>query len=83
MSQQFSSEVDFKNEVLLFKTDINTKEKVRILEYILYEMDVVRWSIDLHDCDYVLKVITKTKGLEKSIILTLGKYGFKCEVWRD
>jgi len=47
-------------EILVFKTDIIDKQQVNLLEPQLNELKgIIRWNVDLHDCDKILRVVSE------------------------
>ena len=73
-----------RKKLLIFKTDIKTKKKVKSLKpYFDNHSEIIRWTIDLEDIDNVLK-IEATKNLnETTVINQIKTYGFNCNVLED
>nr|WP_321232180.1 hypothetical protein [uncultured Psychroserpens sp.] len=71
-------------ELLLFRTDIKSKKKVKSIKSIFNDhIDILNWSIDLEDIDNVLR-IEATKSLSEQDVLDLVKaQGFYIEVLSD
>jgi tRNA(Ser,Leu) C12 N-acetylase TAN1 len=66
-------------DVLIFRTNINTLEKVKKTDQLLSKhKGIQRWNIDLEDCDKVLRV--ETAMLQKeSVIGILKSHEIFCE----
>ena len=64
-------------EILVFKTDLCSAERI---ERVKRELDQISadWNVDVHDCDYVLRVVAQNRQ-GPSIIRTLSMAGFLCE----
>lgn len=46
-------------EILVFKTDITDPQQVLLIEPHLDGLPgVIRWNVDLHDCDNILRVVS-------------------------
>ena len=46
-------------EILVFKTDITDPQQVLLIEPHLDNLQgVIRWNVDLHDCDKILRVVS-------------------------
>lgn len=67
-------------EILIFKTDIGTKSKVRAISPVLNSLPVVsRWTVDTDDIDNVLRIEACGKHAEEEIITLIRSCGFQCE----
>jgi hypothetical protein len=67
-------------EVLVFKTDVTSRKKAMKVGTLLAPVNTIKqWTIDLEDCDKVLRVVaTRIKpGLVESL---LSAAGFSCRV---
>ena len=75
----FFSNKDMTKQILLLKTSFSSKSEVQILGKLLGKISqIVEWSIDLEDCDKVLRIVSY--GLTEEIIaVILRKAGFKAE----
>lgn len=71
-------------ELLLFKTDIKTKKKIKIIAPIFNNhTSIFNWSVDTEDIDNVLRIETN-KNLQENDVITLVKTkGFNCEILAD
>ena len=71
-------------ELLIFRTDIKTKKKVKSIKPIFNShTDILKWSIDLEDIDNVLR-IEATKNLSEEDIMGLVKVeGFYIKTLMD
>lgn len=67
-------------EILIFKTDIGTKRKVRAVSPVLNSLPVIsRWTVDTDDIDNVLRIEACGKHAEEEIIELIRSFGFQCE----
>ncbi|MET2984744.1 hypothetical protein [Aureibaculum conchae] len=71
-------------ELLIFKTDIKSKKKVKSLKPVFNgNKDIINWSIDLEDIDNVLR-IESTKNLsEQDVIGLVQTNGFYIKTLPD
>jgi len=70
--------------LLIFKTNIDTNNKVIVLSKILNEgSSIIKWSIDNEDIDNVLRIETDGCLTERDIITLTNKHGFFCELLND
>jgi hypothetical protein len=70
--------------LFIFKTNLNTPEKVQSIEVLLNKhLFIKRWCIDLEDIDCVLKIEAQGNISEEDICLLLRVNGFVCEVLPD
>ena len=73
------------NRVLVFRTNINTNERIHRAACRLCKLlgrsagTSCRWSIDLEDCDNVLRIETESLS-EADVIQLLHKAGLECDV---
>ncbi len=64
----------------IFRTDIKTKKKVKVLKPIFnHHPYITKWSVDTEDIDNVLKVEVAAHVNEKDIIGLMKTCGFYCE----
>lgn len=63
-------------EILLFKTNVDKCELIN-LQAILNRINGIQWTIDLDDCDRVLR-ITSVNISEEHIEVLLKSAGFEC-----
>lgn len=67
--------------LLIFKTDIENKEKVETIKpFLNNHSNIIKWTIDLDDIDNVLKVKFKKDLTENDIIKAINTQGFYCDV---
>lgn len=77
-------QTDMKQEVLVFKTNIKTKRRVKDVSQILDTLPLLTtWSVDTQDVDNVLRIVTTGNVLENEIIELLISQGFYCEALED
>ena len=77
-------QTDLKNEVLVFKTNIKTKKRVKDVRSILDALpSPTTWSVDTQDIDNVLRIVTTGNVLENEIVDLLIAQGFYCEALED
>jgi len=65
-------------EILIFRTNVDTKKKVSRLKPLLTSVVAIKqWNFDLDDCDYVLRI--ETTGLNTNYVeALLQNAGFDC-----
>ncbi len=69
------------SRVLVFKTDIENHEKVKLLKPVFDELhSVIEWSVDTQDVDKVLRIETKGSMTERKIIDLMSTIGVACMV---
>ncbi len=67
--------------VLVFKTSVSLPSEVARLRPLLNQIAEGRWSIDLEDCDQVLRIETSTDAEE--ICGLMQSLGHECEELED
>ncbi|MEC3907428.1 hypothetical protein VOI54_10390 [Tamlana sp. 2201CG12-4] len=71
-------------KLLIFKTNINTKKKVKALKsFFDSHTSITKWSIDLEDIDNVLKIEAAIGLNESNMIDQIKTQGFYCDVLSD
>ncbi|WP_074407391.1 MULTISPECIES: hypothetical protein [Aquimarina] len=71
-------------ELLIFRTDIKSKKKVRSLKPMLNNhSDIIKWSIDLEDIDNVLRIEATTNLSEGDVIDLVEIQGFYIKTLSD
>ncbi|MDJ1504075.1 hypothetical protein [Xanthocytophaga agilis] len=66
-------------DVLVFKTNVKSKNALRDIQLQLSQIpDILKWNLDLADCDKVLRIETISLSAQK-IIDILHTLGFQCE----
>lgn len=69
--------------VLVFKTDLHTHERVSDVSPILTHLkDINRWNVDVQDCDHVLRIESETLSAHR-IEQLLSSAGYFCEELTD
>ena len=69
--------------ILIFKTNIRLKKDLQIIRAILSGLkSVIRWNVDRHDTDKILR-IESTSNDSNQIIKTLSQAGYHCEELQD
>jgi hypothetical protein len=63
--------------ILVFKTNISTKTEARKLQSVLNKKAILKWNVDLEDCDRVLRIVT-TDFSSGEIISLARKKGVEC-----
>lgn len=72
--------IELRPEILVFKTNINTKERVYRAGLVLSNMLFISdWSFDLEDIDNVLRIVVNDMDSEQSVRQQLNDHGFFCE----
>ncbi|MDF2190098.1 hypothetical protein [Paraflavitalea sp. CAU 1676] len=70
-------------QVLVFKTDLSTRKKVRQLALHLdQESGILRWNVDHWDADNVLRIETTRLSMQQVIDLVTGA-GYHCTALPD
>ena len=71
----------YAKDILVFKTDIISKQKVKVLATVFNNFSAINnWNIDTQDIDNVLRVDAKDNLKEFEIIAMVKAAGFSCEV---
>lgn len=71
-------------KLLIFRTDIKTKKKVKVTKPIFNNLStIIKWSIDIEDIDNVLRIEAAENLNESDVIHLLNIYGFHCEALTD
>ncbi|MDY8135474.1 hypothetical protein [Aquimarina sp. 2201CG5-10] len=71
-------------KLLLFRTDIKSKKKVKYIKSIFKKYsDILRWSVDLEDIDNVLRIEATTNITEDDIIKMVSTHGFYIKTLPD
>lgn len=66
------------DHILLFKTDISTDADRQTLQPVLDNLAGIRqWSVDLNDCDCVLRIESETIN-HQQVINLITNHGFQC-----
>lgn len=67
-------------KLLIFRTDIKTKKKVKSLKPLFKEQATInKWTVDTEDIDNVLRIEAAENLTENDIIYLLNNQGFYCE----
>lgn len=68
-------------EVLVFKTDIKTNQKLNTIGSIFNEHPGIRiWSVDTDDIDNVLRIEAKNGLSEEEVLQMVTPFDIDCEV---
>ncbi|AXT62809.1 hypothetical protein D1816_21510 [Aquimarina sp. AD10] len=71
-------------ELLLFRTDIKSKKKVKSLKPTFNNhSEIIKWSIDLEDIDNVLRIEATKKLSEEDVIKLVQLKGFYIKILPD
>ena len=71
-------------ELLIFKTDIKTKKKIKEVGSVFKNHPIImNWSIDTEDIDNVLRIEASGNLSEGEIIHLITTCGFYCEALPD
>lgn len=64
--------------IFVFKTNINTLyDKLVVKEVLTARLQIEEWSVDLQDCDRVLRVVTPC-NTPNEIIELITETGYEC-----
>ena len=56
------------NNILIYKTNINTIEQLKTIDSILSsKKEIKKWNIDIDDCDKVLRIESTSVEIETTI----------------
>lgn len=65
----------------IFRTNINTtQEKNRVIRALVSRFAVATCSVDIEDCDKVLRIISPQALAEQTIVDFVQQLGFNCAV---
>ncbi|WP_062061218.1 hypothetical protein [Aquimarina longa] len=71
-------------ELLLFRTDIKSKKKVKSLKSVFNNhSEIINWSVDLEDIDNVLRIEATTNLSEKDVMDLVRIKGFYIQIMLD
>lgn len=71
-------------KLIILKTDIETKKKVKKIKPILNNTSVIdKWTVDTEDIDNVLRIEAHDTTSEDEIIEMVHQQGFYCEALPD
>ena len=71
-------------KILIFKTDIQTKQKVNIVKPLFNKHpSIIVWSVDTEDIDNVLRIEAADDMVEGEVIELVEPTGLHCEVLPD
>ncbi|MGK6351318.1 hypothetical protein [Parapedobacter sp. DT-150] len=66
-------------EILIFKTDVHTTERVQRVATALGTVDSIKqWTVDLEDCDRVLRIVALNLH-PRRVEQLLAREGITCE----
>lgn len=69
--------------ILVFRTNINRKKDVKSLTPLFNNCaEIIKWNIDIADCDNVLR-IEATNPNHEPVIRLVTKAGYNCEELTD
>ncbi|WEK34312.1 MAG: hypothetical protein P0Y53_17640 [Candidatus Pseudobacter hemicellulosilyticus] len=68
-------------QILIFKTTICTESDKRFIGRVMKDCHIIDWSVDLHDVDCVLRIVTADYSIDQ-IIWLICSNGFLCEELR-
>ncbi len=71
-------------QILIYKTSLKTKKKVRHMRPLFDGHPLVNdWSVDTEDCDNVLRIEARNDLRYTDITYLLNAFGYYCELLRD
>jgi hypothetical protein len=66
-------------EILVFKTNLTDAKRIEDVESLLeVHPHIVKWNVDLEDCDKVLRIVSKNIAAPEIETMLLGA-GYYCE----
>lgn len=66
-------------EILVFKTDLDSEQEVnRLMPHINTVDGIIRWNVDLQDCDKVLRIVSHDGVSPRLIEQRLQRAGHYC-----
>jgi len=66
------------SNIFVFRTNINTLNDKLLIKDVLSEHDEIKeWSVDLQDCDKVLRIVSPTITASRVIAL-INQTGYDC-----
>ncbi|MDO5981111.1 hypothetical protein [Flavivirga spongiicola] len=73
-----------RTKLFIFKTDIETKNKVKTIKSFLDSHPyIIKWSIDVEHTDNVLKIEARNNLSKNDIISQIKTQGFYCSLLTD
>ena len=71
-------------QVLIFRTNIDSEGRLRhIRPLFVNHPKVSEWSVDMEDCDHVLRIVCSKTLNEGHIIYLVNFCGYRCELLND
>ncbi len=71
-------------QVLIFRTNIDSEGRLRhISPLFINHPKVSEWSVDIEDCDHVLRIVCSKNLNEGHIIYMINFCGYRCELLTD
>lgn len=71
------------HKILIFKTNISTVSKYLVVKWMLdRHPDIKKWTVDLEDCDNVLRIVGRSNLNECALKLQVNSIGYNCEPLR-
>lgn len=66
----------------IFRTNINTDlDKLKVITAIQQEFPTKACSVDIEDCDKVLRIVAQDRPVNESeVIFLLQRMGFQCDI---
>ena len=73
----------FEKEILVFKTDLESEDRLeRIKPFLDKHPGILKWNVDKHDVDKVLRI--ESENISPAVVITLvNEAGFLCEELPD
>jgi hypothetical protein len=66
-------------EILVFKTNLTDAKRIEDVESLLdIHPHIIKWNVDLEDCDNVLRIVSKNIAAQEIEAMLLGA-GYYCE----
>lgn len=71
------------DRIFIFKTDIVYHQSYnKLADFLNQQIDVIRWNLDMQDCDHVLRIESKKENIE-FYMLAINDLSINCEELPD
>lgn len=71
------------DRIFIFKTDIVDHQSYnKLADFLNQQIDVIRWNIDMQDCDHVLRIESKNESID-FYMMAINELSINCEELPD